>query len=414
MRVLFVNRFFHPDHSATSQLLTDLVTELRGAGVAVAVVTGRQRIDDARARLAAREDFAGAEVHRVWSSRRGRGSVAARALDYLTFHVAAGLRLAMLCRAGDVVVAKTDPPLISVTAAVVARLRRARLVNWLHDLFPEVAVGLGMAPGRGRIIALLTRLRDWSLGVAHTNVAIGEGMAARLAALGATSARVRVIHNWCDGAEVRPRALAHHPLRKAWGLEGRFVVAYSGNMGYAHEFDTLLDAAARLADDARVVFVLIGDGVRRGDIERRVAERGLGNVVFKPYQPRARLGDSLTAADVHVVSLRPQMEGLMVPSKFYGIAAAGRGVLHVGDRGGELARLVETARCGVAVAAGDGAALAACIRDLAGDPERVHALGEAARALFERRFDRSLAMSAWRAALEAAAAVAQPLARGRS
>ena len=163
MRVLFVNRFFYPDHSATSQMLTDLAGDLRGAGMDIAVITGRQLIDDPRAGLAGFERLDGIDVHRVWSTRFGRGNLVGRGIDYLSFYLGAGWRLVRLCRRGDVVVANTDPPLISVVAGWVAKWRGALLVNWLHDLFPEIAQRLGVALVGGALGKLLATLRDGSL-----------------------------------------------------------------------------------------------------------------------------------------------------------------------------------------------------------------------------------------------------------
>src|SRR5690606_15284067 len=122
-----------------------------------------------------------------------------------------------------------------------------------------------------------------------------------------------------------------NPLRQQWRLDGHFVVGYSGNMGEAHEFDTILDAAEQLRAHGRVRLLFIGGGKHRTYVERVAAERGLYNGIFKPYQPRERLSDSLSAADVHVISLRPEFQGLIVPSRFYGVAAIGRPCLHIGD-----------------------------------------------------------------------------------
>jgi colanic acid biosynthesis glycosyl transferase WcaI len=403
MRVLFVNRFFCPDHSATSQMLTDLTKSLRRAGVDVTVITGRQLIDDARARLPVHDHVDGIDVYRVWSTRLGRATLTGRGIDYLSFYFGAGWRLARLCRAGDVVVAKTDPPLISVVAGWVVKWRRAYLVNWLHDLFPEIAERLGVRFVSGYPGRALRALRDRALRVARCNVVIGTRMAEQLTDLGMAPERIEIIHNWCDGEAVRPQPLEGHRLRSAWSLEGRFVVVYSGNMGYAHEFATILDAAERLRERTDIVFLFIGGGVQRARIERRVAQRGLANVRFKPYQPRESLGASLTAANAHLVSLLPELEGLLVPSKFYSIAAAGRPILFVGAADGELARLIAGAQCGSQVEPGAAEALAERIMLLAADPDLAERQGGAARQLFEARFDRRGACEAWRLALQAAA-----------
>lgn len=402
MRVLFVNRFFYPDHSATSQMLTDLTRDLRHAGMDITVITGRQLIDNARARLPVHERLDGIEVHRVWSTRFGRGNLIGRGIDYLSFYLGAGWRLARLCRSGDVVVAKTDPPLISVIAGWVTKLRGAHLVNWLHDLFPEIAERLGMRFMHGYPVGALRAMRNQSLRRARCNVVIGAHMAEQVIGLGMAPERVKVIHNWCDGEEIRPRPLEGHALRKAWKLEGRFLVMYSGNMGYAHEFDTIVDAAERLRERTNIVFLFIGGGVQRATVEQQVASRGLGNVQFKSYQPRETLDQSLSAANVHLVSLLPQLEGLMVPSKFYAAAAAGRPIIFIGAGDGELAEIIADARCGTRVAPGEGQILADGIAALAADPELGERQGVAARRLFEERFERHLATGAWRHALQGA------------
>src|SRR5512140_1118252 len=163
MRIIFLNRYFYPDHSATSQMLSDLAFFLAGAGHEVCVVTSRQRYDDAGAVLPARERIDGVEVHRVRTTRFGRDNLVGRAADYATFYLAAGWRLWRIARVGDVVVAKTDPPLISVVASVVARWRRAPLVNWVQDVFPEVAEALGVRALKGPQAALLRWLRNRAL-----------------------------------------------------------------------------------------------------------------------------------------------------------------------------------------------------------------------------------------------------------
>jgi colanic acid biosynthesis glycosyl transferase WcaI len=384
MQIVFLNRFFYPDHSATSQMLTDLAFYLAGTGHKVAVITSRQRYDDPAADLPARETVRGVEVHRVRTPRFGRGHLAGRLLDYLGFYAAASVRLRLLAGPGDIVVAKTDPPLISIPAAWVARRRRAILVNWLQDLFPEVATALGVRGLGGAAGRLLQHARNWSLRQAVLNVAIGELMRERLLAQGVPAERVTVIPNWADGQAITPVRHDDNPLRARWGLEGKFVVGYSGNLGRAHEFETILGAAERLKDDPRIVFLFIGGGAQAESVHSAAATRGLTNVMFQPYQPREMLRYSLGAADVHLVVLRPELEGLIVPSKTYGCLAAGRPILYIGDRNGEIGRLVDRERLGSCCPLGDGDALADAISELASTGAA--GAGIAARAAFEQDF----------------------------
>jgi colanic acid biosynthesis glycosyl transferase WcaI len=395
-RLLFVNRFYHPDHSATAQILTDLAEALVARGWSVGVIASRLRYDDSTASLPAREVHAGVAIRRVWSSRFGRAGLIGRASDYLSFYITAFFAILGTARRGDLVIAKTDPPLLSVVASVAVRLRGAVLINWLQDLYPEVAAELGVGAMRGPLGRLLRVWRNASLRHARLNIAIGDRMAERIAAEGVPAAQIAVMPNWSDETAIRPIAREAVTLRDEWAFGDAFVVGYSGNLGRAHEFETLLAAARLLAHREDIVFLMIGGGHESTRLAARVAQEGVADRFrFRPYQPRERLSDSLCAADVHWLSLRPEMEGLIVPSKFYGIAAAGRPVIAITDLDGEIARIVQREACGVAIAPGDAAGLAATIEDLARDPVRVAAMGDAARAVIEREFGRTDAFARW-------------------
>jgi glycosyltransferase involved in cell wall biosynthesis len=393
VKLIFVNRFFYPDHSATSQLLSDLAFHLAGEpGYDVEVVTSRLRYDDGGDPLPAREMINGVRVRRIWTSRFGRGSLPGRALDYLSFYASAALALLRMAEPGTIVIAKTDPPLISVVAAIVARLRRATLVNWIQDAFPEVARAAGV---RVPLPGILRAARNFSLRAAAANVVLGERMAGWVQAQGVPPDRIFIIPNWADGDEIRPLAHAENPRRNGWGVADKFVVAYSGNLGRAHEYGTLLDAAVRLREDVDIVFVFIGGGHHRAALEADVAARRLASFRFLPYQPRAVLRESLAAADVHWISLRPQMEGLIVPSKISGVLAAGRPTLMVGDPEGEIGNLLTRYGCGSTIRIGQDAELAAAIKLLRDAPGLRTASGENARRAFEAGFTSHRAFALW-------------------
>jgi glycosyltransferase involved in cell wall biosynthesis len=400
MRVACVNRFFWPDHSATSQLLADLAFHLAAHGSVVTVVTSRQRYDDAAATLASRELERGVEIIRVWSTRFGRAGLLGRAIDYLSFYLSAFVALLFYIRAGDVVLSKTDPPMLGVLAAVLARVRRIHRVNWLQDVFPEVAQAAGLRVAGGAVGRIVCSVRDWSLRGA-TNVVLGERMKSLLQARGVSS--LVVLPNWADGAAIRPLAAADNPLRADWHLAGRFVVGYSGNLGRVHDSSAIIDAAERLRNDPSVVFLFIGGGKESDALRRAVSLQGLTNVVFRPYQPREALAHSLSLPDVHLVSLRAEFEGMVVPSKVYGVMAAGCPCIFIGDEDGEVARMLREGECGRTVPATDGAALVAAIISLRDDPAVCHAMGEAARRMFDARFDLPVALARWDQVLAQAA-----------
>lgn len=401
-RLIFVNRYFHPDHSATSQLLSDLAFALARDGYRVAVITSRQTYDNPRANLPARETLHGVAIHRVRTTRFGRRRLTTRAVDYASFYLGAFLCLCHLADRHTLIVAKTDPPLISVVAAVAAKLTGARLVNWIQDLFPEVAQSLGVAPLPAPLLGALKHWRNLSLKMARANVAIGETMAERLRHAGAPTATLHVIHNWADGGTTRPVAPEHNNLRQAWGLAGKFVVGYSGNLGRGHEFATLIDAALRLRDEPDIVFLIVGGGALRGRVEATVHFHRLRNVLFKPYQAREQLAESLSVPDAHLVSLRQGLEGLVVPSKFYGIAAVARPVLYIGSEAGDIPAILHEHHCGLVIPEGDGRALASIIRELRGAQDLNRGMGARARAAFEARFDFPWAVARWKTVLRQA------------
>jgi glycosyltransferase involved in cell wall biosynthesis len=394
MKIILINRYLHPDESATSRMTSSLASAFAARGFDVVGLASRDLHNDRRQRLPADDTLGDVAIHRLATTRFGRSRLWGRAIDYLTFHLSAALWTLLHARRGDVCVVCTDPPLLSVTLALPLRLKGARMVNWLHDLFPEVALQLSV-PGADRLGSTALRLRDWSLARARYNVAPIAAMTRLLGGRGVPAQTLVTIRHWADGDGIRPVRREGNALRRDWGLEDKFVVGYSGNLGRAHEFDTILDAAERLKDREDIRFLFVGNGHKRAEVERRVRDHGLDNVVFRPLQPRERLAESLGAADAHLVSLLPPLEPCIIPSKFYGILAAGRPTLFIGDLDGEVARAVDHGDCGHAVAIGDGEGLARHIVALREAPAVCDRMGANARRLFEAEYTEGRGCAEW-------------------
>jgi len=400
-RVVFVNRFYAPDHSATAQILTDLAEYLAGQGWQVEIVTSRLIYGTAGASLPPRETINGVTVTRVATVNAMGLGIVGRLLAYLTFYVSAGWTLLRCLRAGAIVVAKTDPPLIALIALVACKLRGARLVNWVQDLYPEVAIEMGMSALRGPVGAVLGALRDIALRRSALTVAIGRRMADRIARRGVDADRIVTIANWSDDEAITPSASNSPALRADWGLPAdAFVLEYSGNLGRAHEADTLLAAAGLLAHRSDIWFLFVGGGHAQTELRRNAVATGRERFVFQPYQPRARLSESLAVGDAHWLSLRPEFEGLIVPSKVFGIAAAARPIVAICDPQGEVPSMIAEPGAGVAVAPGDAAGLAIAIAALADDRAACRAMGDRARAMLQHAYRRDTALEQWARALE--------------
>ncbi|MBM4375819.1 MAG: glycosyltransferase family 4 protein [Deltaproteobacteria bacterium] len=401
MHVLALNQFYAPDHSATSQLLTELCEDLAAAGERVTVVASRGTYLGGE-KLPARERRRGVEVLRPWATSLGKGSIARRLLDYGTFGASALAEVVRVARP-DVMIALTTPPMIAAGAAVVAKARGIPLVPWVQDVYPEVAVAFGVLQETTMAARALAAVGRASHRAARLTVTLSEGMAERVVAQGQARERIRVIPNWSDGRLVHPTAEGAARFRREHDLEGRFVAMYSGNLGAGHELVPFVAAARALAARRpELALVFVGDGVRRAEAEQ--AARGLTNVRFLPYQPRERLAESLSAADVHLASLQPGLDGLLVPSKLYGVMAAGRPLLYLGPASCELARVIRRWGVGWHVEPGEPAALVAALEAAMAEPLETRGRGERARATFVTEFDRPRAVERWRAVLREAVA----------
>lgn len=386
--------------------MSDLAFYLAGQGERVHIITSRQSYDKPGTRFHAFERARGVKIHRIATTRFGRHWLPGRAIDYLSFYFSAGWKLFRLARRGNVVVAKTDPPMLSVLVAALAPLLGFKTLNWLQDLYPEIAAELGVYGLKGVFGRGLAALRNVSLRRAVMNVAVGENMAQRLHALGLPAEKISVVHNWTDDAAIACTDIAANALRRQWLLDDKFVVAYSGNLGRAHDIDTLLGAAERLRARTDIVFLFIGGGHGLSDLEAEARKRGLTQVVFKPYQPRNLLSQSLGVADVHWLSLKAGLDGLILPSKFYGIAAAGRPIIVIGSPDGELAKLVTQFDSGFQVGLGQSEDLARIIVSLAEDRTRCRQTGLNARRMLEERFTKEQALEHWHTILRSVAGAA--------
>jgi lipopolysaccharide/colanic/teichoic acid biosynthesis glycosyltransferase len=374
MRVCFFNRSYWPDHGATGQLLTELCEDLVSRhGFEVAIVCAGAP-GGATVR---RERRNGVEILRAAGTAFDKARFVGRAANYLSYFASAWLAGRRIGRP-DVVVALTDPPIIGLAARRAARRAGARFVYLCQDVFPEVARLLD--DFRSDIVdGALERVGRSLVLSSDRVVAVGETMRGHLVEhRGADPARVAVIHNWADCSALVPRS-RDNPFAREHGLDESFVVMHSGNVGLSQNLDTLLDAAALVRDQRGIRFVVMGDGARRAALEARTRAEGLDQVRFLPHQPKERLADAFASADMFVVSLKQGLAGCIVPSKLYGILAAGRPYVAAVEPACEVAAITTTHDCGLLSPPGDARALAGRILDLYHDRQLARRLGDNGR-----------------------------------
>jgi colanic acid biosynthesis glycosyl transferase WcaI len=385
-RLLVLNQYYWPGVEATANLLTELCEAL-AATYDVTVITGASR------GLPRRQERNGVKIVRVRSTAYDRAHLPGRAINYLSYALGV-VGKAMVSRRPDLVVCMTDPPFIGSIARLVAARFRAALLVVMQDVFPEIAVRLGRLRNP-LVVKLLRLLIDPSLRAADRVIVIGETMKKRVEAKGVSPDRIRVIPNWGDAASVVPK-----PHDNQWArrhkLARRFVVMHSGNIGHAQNLDALIRASTFLRDLDDLAVVLIGSGARRRELVHLMHVLEADKVEMIGYQERSILSESLSTADVHVVGLARGLAGYVVPSRVYGILAAGRPVIAATDAESETAHLVTEVGCGVVVPPGNPFTLAAAIRAAHDGEYDLQAMGKRARAFAEAEADRSIAMRRYR------------------
>jgi colanic acid biosynthesis glycosyl transferase WcaI len=385
VRILAVLPHFAPDSAPTGTIATRLVEELGQLGHHLDVVTSLPWYEhhavepEWRGRVVRREKTSWGTVTRVHPFPTGdKKNIPKRAVGFAAF-CAATAGFAAIGRTVDVTFAMTPPLPMAATGWLAALGRRAPLVLNVQDVFPDVAVELGILQGR-KIIAAATALERWSYARCAAVTVLSADMRANLAAKMRHPERLEVIPNFVDVDAIKPSP-RENGYRAEYGLTGKTVVMYAGNIGMSQSLSLLVDAARATIDRADVVYVVNGAGSMLDELEHSAA--GLANVRFMPMQPIERLPEVLAAGDVHLVPLKTGLSRSSVPSKTYSILAAGRPILASVDAGSEVQRIIESAGAGTAVPPEDPAAFVTALTTLLADPDSLRAMGERARAYVE-------------------------------
>jgi colanic acid biosynthesis glycosyl transferase WcaI len=392
-RLLVLNQYYWPGVEATAHLFTELCEAL-AEDFEITVVTGRLR---GRPELPSREMRGGVEIRRVESTSYDRVQLSRRALNYVTYLLLA-LRTGLAAPRMDIILCGTDPPVIGDLALVIARRHRAPLVVISEDVFPEIAVALHRLHN-GLVVKLLGLFVRTYLRRADRVVAIGETMRKRLERKGARPERLRVIPNWTDVDALRPQE-KRNEWAHANGFADSFVVMHSGNTGHAQDLDSLIRADTFLRDLDHLSIAIIGTGARHARLSDLAEVLEVDHVRFLEFQAREALPLTLAAADVHVVGLARGLAGYVVPSRLYGVLAAGRPVIAAAEDESETAQIVREASCGIVVPPGDPLKLAEIIRACHDGVHDLAAMGERAREYAEAHSDRSIAVARYRGVLD--------------
>jgi colanic acid biosynthesis glycosyl transferase WcaI len=376
MKILVLNLYYPPDTSATAKMAAAFIEPL-AAKHNVTLICGRPSYDptERRAwRLWQTERLGAVTIVRVGSTDYPRTQMARRVLNYLSY-VALSVPRALFVSC-DVVLAMTDPPFEGIVGAFVAMLKGKPFVYNIRDLYPDMALG-GSIVAPGVLARVWERLHRWALRRAERIIVLGEDMCDRIVAKGVDAKRVAIVR---DGVEFGAASSVVPALdtEVMSTIRGgfRFVLLHAGNLGFYGAWDTLLAAARELENDG-VGLVFVGDGAQRARLEAVAA--GLTNVRFLPFFPAGKIASVLAAGDAHVITIKRGLEGVVVPSKLYGILAAGKPIVTVAPRQTDAAVLGARDGFGVTADPDNPAELVAIVRALLFDPARLAAMGVAAQ-----------------------------------
>ena len=385
MRLAVVTPHFEPDLAPTGVVITRIVHELAARGHELEVFTSlpwyrKHHVEPGYGgKLVRHEDAPWGRITRVHPMpTEDKRNIARRAMSFAGFSTlvaAAGSRGARI----DGVLAVSPPLTLGLAGWAIARRRGARMVFNVQDVFPDIAIELG-AFTNPRVISAAKRLELTCYRRADAVTVLSEDLRDNVASKLGSAEKVHVIPNFVDTTAIVPGP-RDNDYRQEFGLEGKTVVMYAGNVGLSQSLDIVLEAAAALAVEEDLVFVINGEGAERGNLERRA--RGLRNVRFVDMQPIERLPEVLAAGDVHVVPLRRGLARSSVPSKTYSILAAGRPLVASVDEGSEVASIVERSGAGVAVPPDDAEALTKALRRMLESPEEARRMGDSGRAFVE-------------------------------
>jgi colanic acid biosynthesis glycosyl transferase WcaI len=400
--LLVFSQTFAPDPAAVGQCITDAAIAMAARGHRVRVYASRRSYEDAAQKYPRRENMQSVDVRRLAFTSFGKKNLIIRSFATASFLVQCFFIGLFTPRVGGIFFS-TSPPMIGFTAAWLHLLRGIPIAYWAMDLNPDQLVVMGKIRQGGFIDRLLESVNRFILKNAAVIFVLDRLMADRLRRHGDFVAKMHVDPPWPHEHVLEPVDAVRNPFRIEHDLQNKFVFMYSGNHSPANPLDTLLEAAVRLRDDPNISFVFIGGGLAKPQVEAYIREHKLPNVLSLPYQPLERIKFSLTAADVHMISLGRQMAGIIHPCKIYGAMAAGKPILFLGPSPSHVSDLLEQHPIGWRIAHGDVSGTVAMIRTIFDMPQAQRVdMGRRAQRVLRENFSQKILCGRFCDRLEAA------------
>lgn len=396
MNVLLINQYFHPDISATSLIITDLCIELTRY-FNISVLCGAPSYNPAESltyKLFKFYTYKDCRVMRVWNTSFSRRTFKGRILNYLTF-MATGCLTALLLKKSNATFAMTDPPFVGFIAYMINKIKRVPYVVTLQDIHPDIEIHTGLLK-KSFLVSAWIKLNKLIFNNAVYVIVLGNTMKDYLKdAYGLAPEKIKVIPNYSDDEKIIPQPKQNKFLNDK-PFKDKFIITHSGNMGLNQDLHIIVESAKLLKDNQNIAFVFIGDGAMKESLLASVKNNALSNIHFLPYEQKENLSFSLSAADVHLITLGKGLTRYILPSKLYGIMAVGRPIIACIDEDSDVAHIIEEAQCGLVIEPGNPETLANAISWMYKNKSDLPALGENARQYLENNLRKSHVVEKYR------------------
>jgi colanic acid biosynthesis glycosyl transferase WcaI len=399
VRILIINQCFYPDVAATAQHAWDLARHMQRKGHAVTAVASRSAYGERGDSFAKSAKVDDVLIERIGTNWFGKAGLLGRAIDFGAFHLLATWRAARLPKQ-DVVICLTTPPFVVFVGLLLKAMRGTKVIYWVMDLYPDVAVSFGALDHRSPVARVLDDLHRWALHRCDGIVVLGRCMRGRILAKGVSSAMLEVINTWSNPDEVSYPEGKVNEFRSQWAPNGEVLLMYSGNFGLGHDFETLVTALASLPPLPPWRLALVGGGKRKAEFMEMLRSQTSCKFAEAAHQPREQLGELLCSADIHLVTLKTGFEGLMVPSKFYGAMSAGKPVLFIGPKTSEVALAIQDSGAGIVVEPGDTDSLTRALADVISNGALRAEMAAQALQFAQTRWSSEIALERWSALIE--------------
>ena len=341
----FITRYFYPDESSANSLLLDLTHQLSKQKTEINVITSNN-LSNSNIKLQKIEQLNNIKIIRLRSFNSKKTKIYTRLLDYISFLINASLFVLFNVKKEDLVVCLSDPPFLLVFIALICKIKNIKQINWIHDVYPEVAVAVGINIPFSN---LLKKSRNWAINHSHKNIVISNEMEDYFLKQGVKKDLISIIPNWANKEELFPLKNIDNKQYYNYANKEDFIISYSGNMGVLHDFDILLKSIEFLQKDGNIKFLFFGSGNQKRGVEEFISSNNLKNIKILPFQDRKILNMTLNIPDIHLITLKKHVSPFAFPSKIHGITAVGKPLIFIGEKSCEMFKIVQRNELGFSV-----------------------------------------------------------------